>query len=399
MYIEDYDTEEEIQEEKDENRFLKNLLKVLVIIFIVLLILLLVTKCSKKDNNYDSNVNKVRLASEKYYFLDENYKNEYIETNLNTLINKNYLDKVVDSNGNSCDLTNSIVSMNEDGENYIMNVHLICGKNNKENKFLYRKEDKKCTNCGKDTYMDGSLETKYNLSCTEFSEYSTKKLNDNGLEERVKTMVIAYKPGYSNTETTYSNWGNWTDKKINPSTNIEVDTKVVTLDNWSEEKTTTVKPIESSTLKITDTKTTTSTVCTNYKTSCPSGYSSENNKCVKKTYKTYKYTDFIKLSTSKQRDCSANGNKTWSCVTNRSYIDKISTCTNYSTVTTTVYTYMENNIENKTQYRSRTKTVHTVTVPDQYTDLINKTDIPTGYKIKSGSEVNYYSYKVKVCSK
>lgn len=382
------------------------IIKIVLIVLCVLALIWLfkLLKGSNKDDTvvyvdnsrHDSNIAEVRLAAEKYFFINNNLPQGYnVKTiSLQTLINEKLSNSVVDSNNKVCDNTKSVISLNRDGSSYLMRINLSCSTNEKEEKFYYDYVTYNCKNCNGKTYMEGNKKEEENdvvstdYSCTEWSAWQEKRVIDASLTERTRTLVRGIKKGTAKETVVYGEWSDYTTTPVGRMKDIEVQVKTV------------------------QTGTTTKTVTKEKKEPdkkekiCPSGYTKEGDKCYGKvqtgdlTYSEFSIYDIsnrgsVEIKTEK----NSQGKYVMvykNCVY-RPVKDLIEKIVPGKTVTYTeevsVPTYV-------TYYRTRTVTRETVSEGDIITDDYYEEDkLPAGYEKYAGSEKIEYSYKLTTCVK
>ena len=392
-----------------ENR--KGIIFKIIIIILCVIVLIWLIKALRTNNNkvdlvaiHDANVEKVRLASEKYFFLDKNMDKSSVS--LNTLKTKGLIGDVVDANNKVCDTNNSTTKLVKEASAYKMTINLSCSTNEKEETFYYHGSTLACLNCNGKTNMDGKTIVVYNdpkeeeevetnddnnipddydeynkYSCVNWSDWSKDRVFDPSLTERSKTLVLGVKKGTGTQEKVYGEWSSYTTNPITPNDNLEVETKTETYNTWSSNKTTN-KPIkESSTIRIISTSG--NNVSKNEKvgnltvTEYLSGnYDIKNNKC-----------EGLEVLPNKE-------GKNVLTYTGCRYTEKNSESSEEVT-----YTYQELETTSVTYYRSRTVTINDTGADIYTTDRYEESELPDGYVKVPGSEETYYSYKLTYCEK
>ena len=416
MYTVEDEKRDLFEDELDDAVYYENrkgiIFKIIIIILCVIVLIWLISalrnNSNKSDNGatHDANVQKVRLAAEKYFFLNGNIDKSSVD--LSTLKSKGLVGDVIDANNKVCNDNKTTTKLIKEDGSYKMTVALSCSTNDKDEVFYYHGNTLACLNChGKATNMDGKNAIAYNdedkkdnsgvdenddndipddygeynqYSCINWSDWSKNRVFDSSLTERSKTLVQGVKKGSGTKETIYGEWSTYTTTPVNPSETLEVETKVETSQTWSSNKTTN-KPInESSTIRII------SKTNNNQKekvgnltiTEYLSGkYEIKNDRCEG-------------LQTLQNRD-----GKYVLTYINCRYIDKSDESTGDVT-----YTYQELETRSTTYYRYRTVQIIDNTEPDIYTtEKYEESNLPEGYVKVEGSEETYYSYKLTYCEK
>ena len=428
----DYDYQQAEQKPSFWNENKGLIIKIIIIVLCVLILIWLILKIKGNNNNatnngenstvvYNSNVDTMRLALEKYFFIDGNMPNdsEIKVITLNELSSKGYISKVVDANKQSCDVNNSTASLVKNADSYVLTINLTCGSMISPKVYNYSLETNTCLNCTGFTYMDGTINNngtaddsnddvnnsldeekqkfEESLSCKVWSEWTDIKLDDEALEVRTRFLIKGIRKAGRFEKITYSDWSEYTTNVIEPSDHLEVEILVKTEDVW-EQKTSDKEVVESSTIRNVS-KNKTSNGSYSY---CPSGYEKENKQCVK--YSEIKTGDltYTQYNTYKILNKPCDGpfvedGKT--IIKNCRYQTKEITDLKYGTSYTTNYTYEELTKKEVTYYRSRTKTIEIVDEQEHVTDYIEESQLPEGYEKIEGSEKTEYSYKIKVCEK
>ncbi len=430
MYTVDEDKENLYEEDDYGNSSWNNskglIFKIIIIILCIIVLIWLIkalknnrTLNSNAEEVHTANVEKVRLAAEKYFFINGN-KEKYSYVSLAGLKDNGLIDDVVDAKEKVCNEHSSKVDLKDDVDSYKMIVSLSCSTNDKDEVFYYHKNTLACLNCNGKTNMTGkevvvakadendggkgndsnnvSNDTnKYNdYSCAYWTDWSKTRVYESDLVERTKTLVQGVKYG---TKKTYSDWSEYTTTPIVGSDTIEVETKTVSETAWSENKTGTNIDTNNSNIRVISTET---AYDSNY--NCENGYV-ENNTCYSKktvvgnlTFKEYnsgKYKvkkDYCEgVRTLKDSD----GLYVLTYV-NCEYNEILGKANKGSSYT--IYTYQELETKDVTYYRYRTVTE--VSEPDQYTSTkYEEKDLPAGYVKVAGSEETYYSYRLRECLK
>lgn len=426
----DYDYQQEEQKPSFWNENKGLIIKIIIIILCVLILIWLILKIkgnnSSSANNensmavYNSNVDTMRLALEKYFFIDGNMPNdgETGVVTLSDLNNKGYIGEVVDANKKSCDINKSVGTLVKGTDSYILTINLTCGNMTGPKVYNYSLETNSCLNCTGFTYMDGTnngddvdnnenndqvvdeqTKLEESLSCKVWSDWTSIKLDDDSLDVRTRVLIKGIRKAGIKELITYSDWSEYTTNVITPSETLEVEMVVKTEEVW-ESKTSDKEVVAGSTIRNVN-KNKTSNGSYSY---CPSGYEKDkvNKKCVK--YSDIKTGDltYVQYNTYKviNKPCDGpfvvNGK---TIIKNCQYQTKETIDLKWGTSYTTTYTYEELTKKEVTYYRSRTKTVETVEEQEDVTDYIEESKLPEGYEKLEGSEKTEYSYKIKVCEK
>lgn len=427
QYDENYD--EENNSTSDDNK--RGIIIKIVIIAICLVVLIWLIIALKKSNNNDvaydpgvhtNNVEKVRLAAEKYFFLEDNMpkKGEVKTVTVETLINKGLTKEIVDYNKKVCNDVKSVATLEEDSTAYVLKIKLSCSTNEDEETFYYKKDNYACLNCSGVTNMDGTNKPSNDnnsdndngnedingsdYSCTEWSEWSKERVSDSSLKERTRTLVIGVKRGGTKEKEVYSDWTEYTKTPFEPINGMEVETKIETEKVWSEPKTSTYYVSNSETVKLLSTY----DVGGGSYTHCPNGYDVKDNKCVSQTkergdltYLEYNSGDYLIYN----KPCDAfnteiDSEGKYAMVYKNCLYSKITDIKTGYSAGYTVYNYQELVETQTVYYRYRTKTIQTVQEEDVYTDTLYEEDkLPEGFVKVNGSEIVEYSYMYNVCEK
>ena len=409
----DYD-EEEYEEAVEEATFYernKNIIsKVIIIVLCIIILLWLISKLGTKKNNnlpsnYDSNITQVRLASEQYFFIDNKPNNNTQTITVQDLVNRNLIKSVTNSDGTSCNINGSRVTLENNTVNYIMTIYLDCGSENTAKVFYYRVSDYACENCNGTTYMNGAEvpsepvepenpETPDNIDgyTCDWSLWTTERNYSSYLEEKSRVVVKAQKQE-ENENVIYGEWSEYSEVPVTPTDTLEVEVKEETVSNW-EDRVSSSKVYESSTIRNVRRE---SSGGSSY-TYCPDGYEKADGRCRKGTpARTVSATDYVRLSGEERKNCSPKretANKlVYVCGGGYTYTDLK---TGYTGGSTTYY-YQELVTSTRTLYRSRTKTVEITISEPVYTDYILESEIPAGYTKVPGSERVEYSYRLTSC--
>ena len=407
----------------------KGLIFKIIIIILCIIVLIWLVKALKNNSKVDNgevhiaNVEKVRLASEKYFFINNNKDNSSI-VSLKELKNNGLIGDITDANNNTCDADNTKVTLKSDVDAYTMTVKLSCSTNDNEEKFYYHNNTLACLNCNGKTNMDGKVvivddEPKkeeeitdnsdnsndkendyYNgYSCINWSDWSSNRVFDSSLVERTKTLVQGVKHG---SKTIYTEWSEYSTTPVVSSENIEVETKTETVSEWSETKTGTNIDTNSLDIRI-----------ISYENVNKNGNNCagniEGNTCYSNqletgnlTMKQYASGDY-KVINNRCEGVKTLQNSDGQYVltyVNCKYYKKVASTNNYvnSIDSSTIFTYQERITKEVVYYRYRY--VNTINEPDEYTNVkYEEKDLPEGYVKVDGSEETYYSYKLNSCEK
>ena len=386
---EDEDYEEVSNWDNNRGLIFKIIIIILCIIVLIWLIKALKNNRNLSDNSetHVANVEKVRLAAENYFFIKNN-KDNTSTVSLATLNNAGLIGDVVDANNKVCNQNNSKVNLDKDVDTYKMTVSLSCSTKDNEEVFYYHRNTLACLNCNGKTYMDGQEvivaqaddnggnnnvsddirddndEYKY-YSCINWSDWTKDRVYDNSLTERSKTLVLGVKYG---TKTVYGEWSEYTTTPIVGSDSIEIETKTITENVWSENKTGRNIDTSNPNIKVlsTDTVSGSSKKCKEGILKDDACYS-EKEKVGNLKYKQF-YSGNYNIKNGYCEDIDTLQNKEGLYVLtyiNCVYTEKVGTPTKGSS-SYTVYTYQEVEKKDVTYYRYRT--IMTVNEPDQYTD-------------------------------
>ena len=437
MYTVD-DKNNEFEEEYVNNSSWDNkkglIVKIIIIILCVIVLIWLFKALKVKRNIVEdesvhiANVEKVRLAAEDYFFVKNNKNSTASETvNLNDLKN-NGLSTIVDANNKVCNEKSSKVILTPEVNAYKMTVKLACSTNEKEEEFLYHNETLACLNCNGNTIMKGDIQDdvkkeeqkevekegvnknddyvipvdnqQYDeYSCIKWSDWSKKRNTEPYLEERSKTLVQGVK--YEN-NIIYGDWSEYTTTPIDGNDGIEVETKTVNEDVWSEPKTSTSVQKNDPNIKILSVETVVSDT-----PSCNNGYVLNNvcysNKTITgnltfKEYNSGKY--LIKNDKCEGVKTLKNSDGKYvltyvNCKYNEVLNENVTTRASYN-----IYTYQELMATDVIYYRYRTITKINDGENKIYTnDKYEEEYLPDGFVKLPGSEETYYSYKIPTCEK
>lgn len=430
----DYD----YQEQEPNNNFWNEnkglIIKVAIIILCVVILIWLIAKLKGNDNNnnnnlsynseqvYAENVDSMRLASEKYFFIDGNLpKNgETLTVTLSDLMKEGLIGSLVDENKNACNVNNSYATIVKGTDSYTLTINLNCTGNSTPHAYYYSLESNNvCLNCTGFTYMDGTINNDSNsnnnddtnvddneneFSCSTWSKWTTEKLNDNTLDVRTRILVKGIKLGAKKEQIVYGDWSEYTTDPITATDELEVESVVKKGKVWVA-KTSSTPVSESDTIR----NVTVSTTGGGTYYSCPSGYTRDGKTCYKWSdtkVGTLTYAQFNSYNVINRSTLCDGGPKTdpdtgktifKGCI----YKTKITVdATKKSSSGSTIYSYEElTEQDNVTHYRSRTKTVETVYADPVISDYMEEKDLPNGYTKIDGTEKTEYSYKLKVCEK
>lgn len=424
------DYEYQQQEQKpsfwSENKGL--IIKIIIVVLCVAILIWLVLKLKGNNDNgnklqnsavvYANNVDTLRLAAEKYFFIEGNAPtdNKAVSITLSELVTKGYVGEIVDVNKKTCDGSNSIITLIKGNDSYVLTINLVCSNTSNPQVYNYSLEKKVCLDCTGFTYMDGTTNNETSgedntnnnnnnnnnnddevYSCKTWSDWTDKKLDDSSLEVRTRVLIKGFKKGGATEKITYGEWSEYSTTPIEETENVEVETTTKKEEVWVT-KTTSKGVAESDTIKDIQI-TTTNTGSYSY---CPSGYDKKNGQCVKESsIKTGDLTP-VEYNTYNviNKPCDGIEYKNGTILyKNCKYTIKETTSLKWASSTKLVYTYKELVTKDVTYYRSRTKTVETIYADSITTDYMEEKDLPVGYEKVEGSEKTQYSYKLKVCEK
>lgn len=433
MYTDEYNNEVDIEkeqvnyenyneEDEEEVSFWNSnkglIIKIIIILICIgILIWLIILLKNVRNNNtkvFDNNMTKFRLSSEKYYFIDGNTSNDK-DVLLSEYINNGLLENLKDKKSQVCSVNDSKSNLTKSTDSYVLTINLICPNESGTETYYYSLEDKSCLNCnGKDTYMSPSkkdddeeiedeeeeeeIDDIYDsYSCNKWSDWTSTFIDDPMLTSRSRTYVIGEKVVTEN-KYKYGKWSDWSVNAIIPSSNQEIETKIVDNTTWSDNKETTGYIAASDKIKIIS-QTTERVTTGSY---CPSGYKKESGKCYKIVTKNltpselYKYDVINGLCEGKE--ISVNDEGKYSILyKNCQYKEETAMKYNTDTVTKTIYQELIGT--SQTMYRVRTKTLTETAGEVLTTGYILKSELPKGYSIVPNSEKIEYSYKLSNCEK
>ena len=399
-------------EEDDKKKFpFKDvIIKVLIVFGCLLLIIWLVSlvKGGKKSvvlndgQVLESNIEKIRLASEEYFFIGKNYPTK--EKDEKTVsISDLGIQEVKDYNGKVCsnDTSSTYVKLLKSDIAYELTINLTCPEEVKNIVFYYDLKNGKCLSCNGNTKMDGSLSldddkndnsivsnnsnnNNVNISCDDWSSWTTTKINDDNVLVKTRVIFKGYKKTPGNVVISYGKWSDWSDTLIVPNETLEVETNSEVVSAWSENKTTTNPVTASDTIKVLDVQTTGGgQSCSNVSTNVRADLTAS-------TYQQYMASGLV-VKLNKVYNKKVDGK--YVLLYDTTYKKYTKKCSTNPTVTT--YTYQELVSTTVTKYRSRAiiKVQERDTV--DYTDYVET--LPNGYTKVDGSEITQYSYKYNVC--
>jgi len=242
--VDEYEEESQVNNYWDKNKSL--VFKIIIIILCIIVLIWLFKALNVKRNTVDgsiyvANVQKVRLASEDYFFIKNNkYQNGDQLVTLSELQSEGLVDTIIDANNKVCNANSSTVALNHEIDGYKMTVNLDCSTNDKEKNFYYHNNSLACLNCHGDTKMTGIKKevveeaisyvvpsnpvTYSNYSCINWSDWTKKRDTSSNLLERSKTLVygVKYQDIY---KVIYGPWSSYTKVEIVANENLEVETK------------------------------------------------------------------------------------------------------------------------------------------------------------------------------
>lgn len=415
--------EEEYYNSNWDNR--KGLIFKIIIIILCIIVLIWLVKALKSNSNYTdngkthiANVEKVRLAAEDYFFIQNNMPNTS-SVNLAELKRNGLINDVVDANQKACSDNGTVVNLDKEIDTYTMKVNLSCSTNDKEEVFYYHRNTLACLNCSENTHMTGRIvvindetsnvvneeaketyeETPQYL-CNEWSDWTKEKVDDDELSVRTKTLVTGVKRG--DTKKVYGDWSDYTTQPINKKSGIEVQTKVFEENVWSAYKTGTGIDTSNPRIRVVSSEKVGGTSTS----SCYNGFA-VNNSCYSNnvtvgnlTYKEYNSGNYLiqnKYCEDVKTLKNSEGNYVVTYINCR-YNTKIGSTVQRISNSYTLYTYQELETNKVTYYRYRT--VENKKEEDIYTDKkYEENELPEGFTKLDGSEETYYSYRLTYCVK
>ena len=408
MYTVDEEKKDLYEDELNEAVYYENrksiIFKIVIIILCIILLIWLISALKSNHNSSDNgqihnaNVAKMRLASEKYLFINNKAKKSYVD--LYTLKNNNLIGDIVDANNKVCSTNKTNSKLTKENGQYKLTVALSCSTNDKEEVFYYHGDTLACLNCNGQTNMDGrnnpiddkedenggnkndsdnvpddSSESR-DFSCINWTPWSKDRIYDSSLIERTKTLVLGVKKGNPNPTVVYGDWSDYTTTPLTPSDTLEVETKVQEHSVWSNNKESNTPISESSTIRI---------------------ISVENDNSVKVgniTFTDYHSGKYNILNDKCERVSTLQNSEGKYVLT---YVNCQYTENNSQP---TKYIYQELETVYTTLYRSRTITIVDNPTEDIYTDKkYEESELPEGFVKVEGSEETYYSYKLATCEK
>ena len=429
------------------------IIKIIIILVCVAILVWLILILKKKNNNiaynpnaHVENVEKVRLASEKYFFIDGNMPkaNETKTVSVKTLIDKSLVSEIIDANKNVCDSNKSVSSIKEEGSVYVLRIRLSCSTDEQEEIFYYNKNTYVCQNCNGNTYMDkavknddkkddnnkqssdsnnssnssNSSSNNGSYSCKEWSDWSDTKDTTSQpglLNERTRVVVLGVKAVVGPSTITKScteytkdvqstSKGKTipTTKKVSESKG-ELEVRETLEDVWVD-KESTVPVAASNTIRLTGTR----NVSGSTYTTCPSGYHESGNKCVSNsttkgnlTYMEYNSGNYdIVNKPCDYMDTIKNKDGKYEYVYVGCLYHTIKNPIKHSTEGYTVYTYQEFQSQKVKYQRYCTNVEQPGQSTLEYTkDYYEEDKLPDGYSKASGTEKIQYSYMLKSCEK
>lgn len=399
--------------------------KIIIIILCVIVLIWLIKALKSSRNTSDNgkihlaNVEKIRLAAEDYFFIKDN-KNKVSYISLAGLKNEGLITDVVDANNKVCSDSGTNVNLDNETDAYKMTIKFSCSTNDKDEVFYYHKNTLACLNCTGKTNMNGTVvindkektdnnnsndnnntvtpddEEESEYSCINWSDWSKDRITDSSLTEKIKTLVTGVKYGK---KTIYGDWSEYSTTPVLANEGVEVETKVVTDNVWSDVRTARSIDTNNSNIRIVSTETRNGS-----SKKCKDGYVSDNacySNEVKVSNLTYKEYNSGNYNVKKEY---CEGIKTLQdkdglyviTYINCAYSEKLDYTPTNSTYT--VYNYQVLEPQEVTYYRYRV--VREVNEPNEYTSKkyeIN--NLPSGFVKLDGSEETYYSYKLSECVK
>ena len=435
MYTVDDRNNNEFEEEYISNGSWDNkkglVVKIIVIILCIIVLVWLFKALKTKRNVVEdesvhvANVEKVRLAAEDYFFIKNNKSSDNSKTINLTDLKESGLTTIVDANNKVCNDNSSKVILTPKIDSYKMTIKLACSTNEREEEFSYHNETLACLNCGNNTIMKGDVKqddtkeekegvnknddyvvpvnnSEYDeYSCIKWSDWSKKRNNESYLEERSKTLVQGVKYN-NNSNIVYGEWSEFTTTKIEASDNIEVETKTVYEEVWSEPKTALRLHMEDPKIKVISTESVLGDSPT-----CNNGYVLNNicysNKLItgNLTFKEYNSGKYLIKNDKCEGVKTLKNNEgkyvlTYvNCQYNEILNENITPSVSY-----VIYTYQQLEEKEVIYYRYRTITKTNDNEEKVYTiDKYEEDFLPDGFVKLPGSEETYYSYKIATCEK
>lgn len=423
MYAEDNmsyndDYEESYLENNNSNKssIWSLLLRILIIFLCIILVIWIISKfvSGKKVENdgvvFNNNIDSLRLASEKYFFIEDNLpkNNEEITISLREMNDKGLVSEIKDYKNNACSVieNESYSSLKKTDVAYTLTVKLTCNEEEKEYLYHYDLENGKCLSCDGNTYMDGNtfvlVEDTYNdnltveeneeinklnINCNDWSDWTDIDLDNDKLLVRTRKLYKGSKTIPAGVEKVYGEWSEYFETEIPQIDGLEVEVKEEVKENWSEEKTTTDYITNSDTIKVI------SASSSGGGSSCKTTTKEVRAKLSASEYASYNSKGLIvALHDTYYDNTNCDDNKTcYKKVYDATYKKQTKSCTSSPSVTT--YVYQELTQESVKLYRYRIVTTREVQGETLTTDWVEK--LEDGYtKI---DEKTQYSYKDTVC--
>jgi len=215
-------------------------IKVTVFVIVVLLAIWLISKITLKNKgiSFDEN-NKLFTDATVEYFKDNLPKKDSSDVTLKKLIEKDYLKKLINDNGKTCDINKSISEITLMEDYYSIKSTLICG--NKSKTTYIKLGNETCEDC--DIKIEG-LEIKQKEEDNNSEKVENKPQTNNNTNINNKpTQTILYE--YVKEKVEYSDWyvGNVT------GANIENSTKDVSYSKYCKMETHTYRTVSYSYVK------------------------------------------------------------------------------------------------------------------------------------------------------
>lgn len=421
-YEDSYEENNEKSNYENNNGSIWTLLgRILIIFLCLLLIIWIVSKFvggngnKKYENNgmvLNNNLDTIRLAGEKYFFLEDHLpvnENDTISIGLGEMNAKSMVSEIKDYQDRACSVESneSYITIKKTNIAYELIIKLTCSSEQKEITYYYDLESQKCLSCDGRTYMNEDLSKeeekepideekdekqteidKLDINCKTWSPWTSIRINDSLLAVRTRTLVRGYRISTEKYNTIYGPWSAWSETPISEHDDIEIEQKEELVSKWSENKTTTSYIANSKNIKVISAETTgTSKSCTtSYKTVRDKKVSAEKYYSLNKDGLVIAVHD-----TYYDVTCGENCKQNYAKVYDITYKKKTTSCIGGDQITT--YTYQELGLEKVMMYRYRTVSKEIIKDEGIYTDWVEK--LSEGY-VKIDEKIEY-SYKDTSC--